>query len=664
MKAIILAGGKGTRLRPLTEEIPKPLVPFLGEPLIVRIIRQLTDLGIHEITLTLGHRGDQIQAAVQTHTFDSACHLHFSQEETPLGTAGSVLHCRDFVDEDTLIISGDCVIETDLQGFITSFYRQKSLVSILATAVADPREFGTILTDDQGYVRGFVEKPMWDQVRTDLVSTGIYLIKPALMSILAAFERMPLDFAHDVFPRMLTEHQPIHVHEMRGYWCDIGSPEAYLQAYRTVVGEHEDFTVQWQDVSVGQGSVVRGCVLCDGVRVGKNVILQNTFIGPYTVIEDHACVVNGFVDGHMRIAQGTALHGYITKSNQKQYERAPVGERDLVGDFTHAFISKLCGAIAMFFEVASTVAVVTQQHNKAVAVGKAMEAGLLTCGREIKVGSGISLPAMRWMIRKGLCDGGVYITEDAIRLLNHHGNDLSRSERRRFQGIYTKDAPLSPVRQFYGCETIQNPEEYYYVDLINRFPCAHRMLDYFGKQYTPAERNGLIAKIVLALYPEAPIFVAQHHGLLAEQSAKEADRYIVYCGDKIGDVMAEMEQFMHIPGVYEQYLMFADDFALELALCTLQDQQAMPELQPVYTHARGIHCPMHQCAHIIRRFSKSEAGENSGENGLVFRYDRGNVHLAADEAHESIHLYVESFNEEYSQELLVDFVKKIESYIK
>ncbi len=662
-----MAGGAGTRLRPLTEELPKPLVPFLGEPLLFRIIHQLIHAGIHEIIITVGYRGEQIKNAVHVHDFGPNCVIRFSEEDHPLGTAGCVFNCKEFITEDTLIISGDCVIDAELCGFIDDFNRQDGLVSIAASSVEDPREFGTLITDEQHYVRAFVEKPMWEQVCTDLVSTGIYIIKPEIIEIIASLGMTPCDFAKDVFPLLLEKGKKIRVYELKGFWCDVGSPESYLSACLRLSSSTENNNVFWQNVTVGVNSLIRNSVLCDQVCVGENVIIQNSFIGNQVVIEDHACVVNAKVDGHIRIARGTTITGSIQKSTEPS-NNGNFGDAELVGELSYDFLLKLCGCIAMFFEDAATIAVVCQRNNRASVIGVSVQAGLLACGREIKEGKGISLPAMRWMIRKGICDGGVYITDSRIKLLNGNGNDLNRSERRRFHGIYTKTKDIRPVKNYYCVESIQNPEEYYYSELIHRFPCAYRSLDYFGKKYTAEERNGLIAKIVLALYPDAPIFVPSHNGLIAEAYAQEQGRYVVHCGEKSGDVMEEMEKLMHIPGVYEEYLMYTDDFALDLAASmwkeTVKEKQSA-DLKSVYTRSRVIACPRKQCAAILRQIgAEACCNGNSNENGLVFRTPKGCMHICADGDRDNLNIYVESFNEEYGDELMGKWMNRISSLLK
>ena len=667
MKAIILCGGKGTRLHPFTENLPKPLVPFGGEPLLFRIIRQLINSNIHDIMLTLGHRKDQIRKTVENEHF-SNCTIYFSEEKAPLGTAGCILQCKEFISEETLIISGDCVFDGDYNDFIANFQKQTALVSIGASVQTDPTEFGCILLDSESNVQGFLEKPSWEQVRTDLVSTGIYLIKPEIIQLIASLEKENCDFAKDVFPEMLRRNKKIHVYTFQNYWCDVGTPEAYLNAATFLKQTDTLGSVYWEGVEVGTNSFVRKSVLGKNVKVGNNVIIQNAFIGSNTVIEDDVCIVNAKIDDGMTLAKGTSVSGILRRTGETTLYGNIAGDTELVGALSYDFLSKLARCISLFFDDTSTIAVVSKGGNQADANTTFIHAGLLAYGREVRLGHGISLPALRWMIRNGLCDGGVYITNNRIRLLNEKGNDLNRAQRRKLNGIYQKNESLLLSKQFYGTDAIQNPEEFYYTELIRRFPCPYRSLDYWGKNYTQEERNAYIAQIVLEFYPDAPIFMEQHHGLLAEKLAKEYDRYIVYCGSKIGDVQEEMEHFMHIPGVYEQYLMYTDDFALDLAASMYRANRkdfGLADSMKVYTQEQPIACKKNQCASLLRRLNQELYFDgNTQEDGLTLRGENECVHIQADDNTGGVRLYVESFNEETSRELMVHWENQIHDLTK
>lgn len=662
MKAIILSGGKGTRLRPLTEDIPKPLVPFNGDPLLFRIIRQLNDVNIYQVMLTLGHKADQIKDAIAKENFGEQCKIYFSEEESPLGTAGGVLNCKDFITEDTLIISGDCVIDENLYGFIEHFKHTDVLVSVATTTQADPREFGTILTDSTGMVKAFVEKPTWEQVRTDQINTGIYLIRPGLVPFIEHLNCIPCDFGKNVFPEMLRKGHPIQTYLLQGYWCDIGSPESYLYAHQKITNQPSEGNVIWTETTIDASAKIEGSVICNNVQIGKNVIIRNSFIGSHTVIEDGSCIMNAKIDGRMCIAKGTIATGIVTKSPRQSTAVLQFGDGELVGTFSYEFLSKLCRVVAHFYNETDSIGIVYENNHKAMTVGTWIQAGLMAGGREVRYQNGISLPAFRWMIREGICDGGIYITENRIKLLNGHGNDLNKDERRKLHHLYQYDSGEAVSPQFYGAYTLNNPEEYYYSMLMKHFPVRYYDFSNINTNYSKARKSLLITRYILQRFPDAPIFVSQYSGYLSERLAQQHDRYIVHCGSKIGDMMEEMEQFMHIPGVYEQYLMYTDEFAFCLGVyATTQSKEDQTE--ECYTFQSEFVCPLCDSIHLLGKICNQYGVENLSEEGFVQRNNRGNVHIAADHDANQLRLYVESFNEEFGKELLTEWEKRLHEIV-
>ncbi len=658
MKAIILSGGKGTRLRPLTEDMPKPLVPFMGKPLLFRIIRQLNEANIYNIMLTLGHQGDQIKKAVLKEDFGENCHIFFSQEDEPLGTAGSVLNCKEFITEETLIISGDCVIKEDLTAFIHHFTTINALVSIATTTQADPREFGTVIIDKNGHVTAFVEKPMWEQVRTDRVNTGIYLIRPELLNFIKDLNLKSCDFGKDVFPEMLRKGLSIQTYLINGYWCDVGSPESYLHAYQKMTNQDALSNVIWEDVFIDDSARIESSVLCKNVQVGKNVIIRNSFIGNNTVIEEGASVIGAKIDGHMRIAKDTVVTGVISKAPRKIGSVLTFGDAELVGTFSYAFLSKLCRVIALFYDETDSIGVVYENNPKAITVGTWIQAGMMASGREVRYQTGISLPAFRWMIREGICDGGIYVTENRIKLLNGHGNDLNIGERKKLHHLYESEPAEFTSQHFYGAYSLENPEEYYYSMLMKHFPVYNYDFSNMRADYPKEQKSVMITRYILENFPDAPIFVSQYSGYLSERLAKQNDRYIVYCGGKIGDMMDEMEKFMHIPGVYEQYLMYTDEFAFLLGVFSTNGREKNQN-DCIYTFQTEVPCKFCNSIHLLGKLCNRYGVQNLSEEGLVQRDDHGNVHVTAEQDGSRLRLYVESFNEEFGKELLTEWEKKL-----
>ena len=226
MKAVILAGGLGTRLRAVTGEHPKPLAPLLGRPVMEHIVELLREQGFTEICAALHYRAGEIMA----HFGDGrrfGVHMEYRIETANLGTAGSVKNCRDFFgDEDFLIISGDAACDFRLDRLMELHREKNAAVTIALSRESEPLRYGLAVTDGDGRIRSFIEKPDWPRVVTDLVNTGIYVLSP---QVLARVPEGGGDFGRDLFPLLLKEGAPLYGQVMEGYWRDIGTPLDYYR---------------------------------------------------------------------------------------------------------------------------------------------------------------------------------------------------------------------------------------------------------------------------------------------------------------------------------------------------------------------------------------------------------------------------------------------------
>lgn len=226
MNAVILAGGLGTRLRPVTGEHPKPMVPLLGRPMMEHIVELLRDCGYTRICAALHYRAGEIMA----HFGDGrrfGVSMEYRIETENLGTAGSVKNCRDFYgDEDFLVISGDAACDFALDQLMQAHREKRAAVTIALSAQRVPLRYGLAVTDGDGRIRTFIEKPEWPRVVTDLVNTGIYVLSPRALD---AAPEGPFDFGGELFPKLLREGEPVYGVVMDGYWCDIGTPQDYYR---------------------------------------------------------------------------------------------------------------------------------------------------------------------------------------------------------------------------------------------------------------------------------------------------------------------------------------------------------------------------------------------------------------------------------------------------
>ena len=228
MIAVIMAGGEGLRLRPLTLDVPKPLAPIANKPVMHHIIDLLKLHGITDIVATIHYKGD----AIESYFGDGSAfgvQMRYVREESPLGTAGAVGLAREILgNEAFLVVSGDALTDIDLSSFIAKHRASAAVASVAVRQVSDPREFGVIDADAYGRIRGFLEKPSWSEAISDTVNTGIYVLEPVILDAIPFGK--PCDFAKDVFPRLIAENCPMQAIAVDGYWSDVGSLERYRAA--------------------------------------------------------------------------------------------------------------------------------------------------------------------------------------------------------------------------------------------------------------------------------------------------------------------------------------------------------------------------------------------------------------------------------------------------
>jgi mannose-1-phosphate guanylyltransferase len=321
MKAMVLAAGLGTRLRPLTYEITKPMVPVLDRPVMAHILDLLDRHGFQDVIANLHYFPDSIKE----HFGDR---LEYRYEEELLGTAGGVRACREFFgDEAFLIISGDALTDIDLGAFAARHRAAGGIATLSVKKVSDTREYGVVLHDREGRITGFQEKPEPDEALSDLGNCGIYIFEPEIFDYFP--ERPFADWAQDVFPALLANDVPFHIHEIRDYWNDVGSlaelrqgtfdalrGELHLQVAGrevrpgvTLAGERdlpEDVEIDGQawighDVHIGSGVRLMGpVVLGDGASVGDGAQLRESIVFPGTDVAPGAIVI-GAIAGHAGI---------------------------------------------------------------------------------------------------------------------------------------------------------------------------------------------------------------------------------------------------------------------------------------------------------------------------------------------------------------------------
>lgn len=347
MKAVIMAGGEGSRLRPLTCALPKPMVPILNRPCMEHIVNLLRRHEIRDIATTLQYLPEEIRSYFGDGG-DFGVNLVYFTEDTPLGTAGSVKNASSFLDETFIVISGDALTDCHLQR-AAEFHREKgALATLVLTPVSCPLEYGVVITDREGRIVRFLEKPGWGEVFSDTVNTGIYILEPEILDYIE--ENKMVDFSKDIYPRLLAEGKALYAFVTEDYWCDIGNVEQYLQAQFDILEKRSLFSlpgmeirpgvrvgrnvridpsadvvppvVIGDDCSVGPGAKLGPLVvLGNGVRIGRGASLKRSVIWDYACIGEGAELRGAIIGKGGRILSGAML-----------FEGVVAGDRTLVGE--------------------------------------------------------------------------------------------------------------------------------------------------------------------------------------------------------------------------------------------------------------------------------------------------------------------------------------------
>lgn len=227
LRAIIMAGGQGSRLKAVTGDMPKPMARLKGKPILEHILVLLRQCDIKDVCISLHYKPDEIMNYFGSGN-DLDMRIEYNIEKTPLGTAGGVKACRSFYgDRDFLVISGDCACDFDLKQLIEAHRRHHPAITMALHPHSTPLQYGIVLTDPRGRVVAFTEKPGWSKVISDMINTGIYVVSPQAMELVP--ENECYDFSKNLFPQLLKKGMEIHALPMEGYWCDIGTPRAFHQ---------------------------------------------------------------------------------------------------------------------------------------------------------------------------------------------------------------------------------------------------------------------------------------------------------------------------------------------------------------------------------------------------------------------------------------------------
>ncbi len=320
MQAVVIAGGEGTRLRPLTTTTPKPLLPVANQPIMSHVLHLLHRHGIDDVVISVAYLANAIRSYFGDGS-DIGMRIRYVQEETPLGTAGAVANARNFLDDTFLVMSGDVITDFDLGEAIRAHRAHDAMATVLLSRVSHPTEFGIVMTDDQQSVTSLVEKPNWGGVFTDAVNAGVYICEPSILDLIERDKSV--DFAQDVFPILLERELPFFGHVSAGYWADVGTFNGYMQTHRDILEEKVDLVVPGFRVSDGvwigrnceidpSVSIDGPCLIGDDVHIGAGAhILPYSILGRNVRISPDAVIAGSIVYDHCYVGERGRIEGAI-----------------------------------------------------------------------------------------------------------------------------------------------------------------------------------------------------------------------------------------------------------------------------------------------------------------------------------------------------------------
>ncbi|NLL06266.1 MAG: NTP transferase domain-containing protein [Clostridiaceae bacterium] len=478
MKAVIMAGGEGTRLRPLTCNRPKPMVPIVNKPVMEHIIELLKKYNITDIAVTLQYLPDLIKEYFGDGS-EYGVNLKYYVEDTPMGTAGSVKNAEEFLDDTFIVISGDALTDINLSKAIDYHMKKQSMATLVLKKVDIPLEYGVVVTNEDGRIIRFLEKPSWGEVFSDTVNTGIYILSPEVLKFFNKNE--VFDFSKDLFPMILKDNKPMYGFVTDEYWCDIGDLRAYWQANMDVLDQKVEVQIPGnmirEKVWIGDGTTIEDgvaiqgpCLIGANTKIKSNAMLDSyCIIGDNTLISESSSVKKSVIWKGCVIDKNVEIRGTVicNKVNMKEHSssfensvigcdtiikenaiikpnikiwpnkmveeatevnsnlvwgtksiRSIFGQRGLAGeinvDITPEYASKLGAAYGATLKGKGTVGVSCEESSAAKMLKISFISGLLSAGLKVIDLGILHLPVSRSAIRFYGVDGGIHISTSSI----------------------------------------------------------------------------------------------------------------------------------------------------------------------------------------------------------------------------------------------------------
>ena len=476
-----MSGGIGTRLRPLTCQLPKPMVPIFNRPVMEYSINLLKEHGIEDIAVTLHYLPNKIKEYFKDgEEFD--VNIKYYIEDKPLGTGGSVKNAQDFLDSTFVVISGDAFTNIDLTKAY-EFHKEKgSKATLILKREAIPLEYGVVITDENGRIVRFLEKPSWGEVFSDTINTGIYILEPEVLDYYNKGDNF--DFSKDLFPRLLMDNIPMYGYIAEEYWCDVGDIGSYIKTHEDIMKDFKKHYLLGKKVQNGiwieKGTIIeKGAKLYPPVYIGQNcLICEGAIIEPYTIIGSD-CVIKGgtsikrsiiwdnvmieenceirksvicnqvymdkrsrlfeaVVGAHSKICENTTIkpgvkiwpyktvdENVIVKDNLiwgEGINKRLFGHRNITGifnrDITLEMIVSLGTAFATVIENKGSYIISSDGRNLSKSIKNLLISGLLSTGSQVIDIKDGALPMCRFGIKYFNAQGGIYISTNKADEIN------------------------------------------------------------------------------------------------------------------------------------------------------------------------------------------------------------------------------------------------------
>jgi mannose-1-phosphate guanylyltransferase/phosphomannomutase len=329
MKAVVMAGGFGTRIQPLTNSRPKPMLPIINKPMMEQTMMTLKDLGITEFIVLLYFKPEIIQDYFGDGS-DFGIKITYVVPDDDYGTAGAVKLAQEYIGDDNfIIISGDLVTDFDFQKIFDYHKSKNSKLTITLTSVDNPLEFGVVIANEEGKIEKFLEKPSWGEVFSDTINTGIYIIEPEILNYIPSHENY--DFAKDLFPRLMREGIELIAGYAKGYWRDVGNPESYREVYEDILAGKVKFKIDGYKQIFPDGvlytpepykldksiEIIGTVILGRGVILKKNIKLNNVVIGDNVSIGKDSNIRNSVLWNDITIGRNAKFDSCVICNNNK-----------------------------------------------------------------------------------------------------------------------------------------------------------------------------------------------------------------------------------------------------------------------------------------------------------------------------------------------------------